>query len=154
MGGRQKSAVEQVSVRTEGAEQSADPQLRKSFCTGKGVLGVFSYFEPHSLPSTNSVCAEGARLWEFSQSLPGKQQDGGSWALPGAPGKANMGALGRAPVTPRALGHRPRRTRFPSGRGEGGCSVGSQSRHQCYKAHPLGGVGKGGIAGWALRRKE
>lgn len=29
--------------------------LGNDFAPGKGVLGVFSYFEPHGLPSTNSV---------------------------------------------------------------------------------------------------
>lgn len=67
--------------------------------------------------------------------------------MPGAPGKVSVEAVGPAPVASPAPENRPPTTPFPSGRGAGGCSVGSQSRDQYYKAHPSGGAETKGGAG-------
>lgn len=61
--------------------------------------------------------------------------------VPAAPQQGSAEALGRAAVASRApVVHSPP-TPFPTGRGEGGCSIGSQSKNQYYKAYPLAGSG-------------
>lgn len=155
--GKDKTAPlteQQVSVRAGGTQRSADPLLGKLFCTGgDGGTHNTSYFAARSLISTNGGYGEGRGLGASPHPRPGKQQSGGEQGglrhcpgVTGSPGKASVGVLGRAPVATRAPGDRPQPTPFPTGWGGGGCSAGSQSRDQCYKAHPLGG-GKGG-GGW------
>lgn len=146
------STKHQVSVRAGGAQQNADPLLGKLFCMGGRWGGIFSYFAARSLLSTNEGRERG--LGVSSHPRPDKQQGQGELGglrrcpgVTGAPGKASVGALCRDSVTSRVPGDRPPPTPFPTGRGGGGCSVGSQSRDQYYKAHPLGGSGN-----WEGRR--
>lgn len=107
---------------------------------GKGCWVYFLILSLTAFPA-QTVCAEGARLWEFSQSLPGKQQDGGSWALSGGswgPRQGESGDLGQGPGDTPCSRASPPAHPLSQRAGEGGCSVGSQSRQQCHKAHPLG----------------
>lgn len=105
-------------------------------------------------PTAWEIILHGGRqgdIFSFAaRSLPGKQQGrgelGGFGRCPGVSGVPGE-CLGPGPGprgVPRPPGDRPPPTPFPTGRGGGERSVGSQSRDQYYKAHRLAGSGNGG----------
>lgn len=145
-GERKSSAVDlssrsQCELEKRRAQQSADPQLGKSFGTGE-MEGCFLILLLTASPARTRG-TRGKRSLGSWRNLPFPDSSrmgevGRSWALPGileTPARRGGGP------GPRGPGDRPQHTPFPARRGGKGCSAESQSWDQCYKAHPLGGSG-------------
>jgi len=125
------------------AQQSADPLLGKPFCTG-GDTGRGGHFLILLIATCPAQMGWGGSLGLLLTSARARSRIRGSCSVSGA--ARGVGTLGRDPVASRAPGDSPPPP-LPTGLGGDGCSVGSQSGDQYYKAHPLEGEGEVEVGG-------